>query len=755
MKKISGVLLTCFVIAINLYVPAQDAGRVAPPTWRVQKYDLDVTPPAEGTRSVSVRAVLRLKNVSGKPVTTLTLRLSPAAEVTAVRINDASADFTKAEEKINTATSLQRIATRFATVPAETELSAAVDYKIPIKENTSLAGFSPGGGQMLPLSYWYPTPNSWFYTRGSDMAPFRIKVSAPGQTVVSAGTETGGAFENKLNGQPFFVAGGWETADVSGVTVYLPKSAGPEARKRGAELAGLFTEAAAYAATILGKQPAAPLKIVAGRRGAGFGSGGVVVVDEAVFRRSTIDALTVMNIAETAAKLWLGNTTAITGEGNGIIGEGLSRYIATQFIESKYGKDVADIERLRQRNAYTAVSGRDAALTAASPIDDYYYTAVANKGAMAWRILARRVGPAEFSNIIKANMEDGDLNLAELRSAFSPQKDLLDHLFDQVTEMNLLVGLPQTAGGETRVALRNTGSADVTVDIAATTTGGEKLVAPATIKATSFGEVSFKTGSKIARVEIDAEKLYPQADYSDDIAPRESTDSDPLLAVKRLFDKQDYANAEKLAKTLLQDRPRSDDLRVLLGRALLAQSKSADAEREFRAVLSEKLPSSRSIAWANLGLAETAASAGQAEAAIKYIDAAISTDGEYGASLGARNLRNKLGQITAGDAGVKAFFETFDRAASSNRKAEVDALIVPGEVARFAGGVSGSTEIWHTQVRHVDRINENTVLVEANMTVKLLNKESESGLAVFRLVKLGNAWKLAAVEMFEVRAGSV
>jgi hypothetical protein len=76
---------------------------------------------------------------------------------------------------------------------------------------------------------------------------------------------------------------------------------------------------------------------------------------------------------------------------------------------------------------------------------------------------------------------------------------------------------------------------------------------------------------------------------------------------------------------------------------------------------------------------------------------------------------------------------------------------MPGEVARFAGGIAGSTEQWQTQVRAVDRIDANTVLVEANMNIKLLNKEPETGLAVYRLVKVGNGWKLAAVDMFEVR----
>lgn len=720
-------------------------------TWQVQKYDLNVTlPQDEKTRSVTAKAVLNIKNVSGGPAGTLTLRISPSAEVTAVQINAATADFSKSQEP--GAAGLQRIAIRFPSVAAEGNVTAAVDYKINLKDNSAVAAFSPAGAQFLPLSFWYPTPNSWFFTRGADSAPVKIKVNAAaGHSVVSSGAESAAGFEQKLNGQPFFVAGNWDVANVGGVAVHLPKGTSADGQKRAAELAALLTEARTFAAGVLGNAPAVPLRIVANRRGAGFNSGGTVIVDEAVFRRSKVDSLTAMNIAEAAVKMWLGSGIAVNSDGYGVITEGLSRYIATQFIESKFGKDVADIERLRQRTSYASVSKRDSPMSTVSPLDDFYYPEVANKGAMVWRILARRVGTSEFANTIKQSSQDGNLTLAELRSGFSAQKPLLDYLFDQVTEMNLLAGLPQPAGAETKVNLRNTGAAEVTVDIVATTSTGEKLTAPTTIPATSYGEVAFRTTARIVRVEIDAEKLYPQTEYSDDVAPSQSTDSDALLAAKRLFDKQDFAGAETTARTLLRDLPRFDDLRILLARSLLAQNKTADAEREFRAVLDEKLPTARSLGWAYVGLAETAARSNQNEPALRSADAAILADAEYGASLAARNLRTRLGFSSAGDAAIKAFFVDFDKAATANRKADVDAFVMPGEVTRFAGGVAGSTEQWQTQVRAVDRIDANTVLVEATMNIKLLNKEPETGLAVYRLVKVGNVWKLAAVDMFEVR----
>ena len=725
-------------------------------TWQVQKYDLNVTlPQDERSRSITSKAVLTVKNVSGAPASTITLRISSLAEITAIQVNGATAESTKTEEKINSATSLQRAAIRIGSVAPAGIMTVSVDYKLTIKDNSPVATISPGGSQMLPLAFWYPTPNSWFYTRGADAAAFRIKVTAsPGMSVVSAGKMADGGFDQSLKAQPFFIAGNWDVSDQNGVAVHIPKSTGAEGQKRATELAALFTEARTFMSTVLGKTPDVPLRIVSSRRGGGFGSAGTMIVDEGVFRRQKIDSLTAMNIAEATAKLWLGNSVAVTGEGYGVITEGLSRYLATQFLESRFGKDVADVERLRQRSSYAAVSKRDAPMTTVSPIDDFYYPEVANKGAMAWRMFARRVGSANFSTILKAAIQDGEVNLPELRQALSEHKPLVDYFLDQVTDTNLLAGKPVVEGGETKVALRNTGTTDVAVDVSATTQSGEKLVAPATIKATSYGEVAFRTNATVVRVEIDPDKLYPQTDYYDDIAPLERSDSDPLLSVKRMFDKQgaqEFANAEALARTLLRDVPRFDDLRVLYARSLLAQNKNSEAEREFKSVLEEKLPTSRSIAWANVGLAETASRSGQNDAALRYADLAIAADAEYGASLAARNVRSKLNVAAAADNSVKEFFATFDKAASSNRKTEVEALVLPGEVTKFVGGVAGSTEQWQTQVRYIDRIDANTLLVEANMSIKLLTKEIETGIAVYRLTKVGNTWKLSAVEMFEVR----
>ena len=743
------MFVTLFLSLSSISLFAQDAARIGA-TWQVEKYDIAAQLPASDTdRSLNVKAKLDLRNISSGAASTLTLRISTNATISSVAVNGNTVDFTKANENLGTG-SLQRLSMRIPAVAAGGAASTVVDYKLTLKDNSGLASLYSGGAQFLPLSFWYPTPNSWYFARGADFAPTRIQFNG-GQSVIASGTENAGAFDQKLFVQPFFVVGNFEKIAISGVDVFLPGNSDADAKQRAAELAALANDARSFFAASLGNSPETTVRIAAVKRGGGFSSGGTVLVDEGVFRRAKIDSGTAMSIAESIAKLWFADSVRTGGDGNGVVREGLPRFLASQFIENKYGKAIADTERMRQRIAYSFVSQRDAPLIQMAPLDDSYYSAVANKGAMVWRLLQRKAGFDEFNKRLRAEMQDKNVSLADLRAAFADHKDFLDSMLDKTTDINLMVGLPQQGTGETRAALRNTGSVDVTVNVTATFSNGEKMTAPATIRATSFGEVTFKSPNKVTRLEIDSDKLYPQMDYSDDVAPREMNESDPLLAIKRAFDKQDFSGAEAAARIALREYPNYDEARILYARALLGLNRNADAEREFRTALDEKLPTARTIALGNLGLAETAIRANQNAQALKFAEIAIRADAEYGASLAGRTLRNKIAAATEIPDDVKAFFAAFDRAAISNRKAELEALVVPGEASRFVGGISGQTTEWKTTPTHIDRLDANTMLVESQMSVRLLNREVESGMAVYRLVRSGSGWKFYNVEIFEVR----
>jgi hypothetical protein len=744
------VLFISAFSAANMSAQAADARISA--TWQVQKYDIRVNLPAdERSRNADVVSTVEVRNVSGRPATSLTMRISPAAEVGSVKINGSAVEPNKSEEKLGGGLSLQRLVMRLPSVAAGANVTAEVTYRLVLKENSGLSAISPAGTHFLPLSFWYPTPNSWFFPRGSDRAPFNLEITGGGQTVVSSGTVSGGRFEQKLFGEPFFLAGNWEQKTVDQIAVYVPQGLSADASARAEELGRLYADAVKFLSGSFGKAPDVPLRIVSSRRGGGFGSGGTLIVDEAVFRRPKIDSLTALNVAEAAARLWIGGSARVDGDGYGVITEGLVRYAADMFLESKFGRAAADAERLRQRASYAAISRRAPAISTISPLVDVYYPVVANKGAMIWRVLAGRMGQKEFFEILRSAMSDGHTDLGELRSRMPVDRELLEYFFDKQTDVNLLAGLPRVEGGETKVALRNTGSIPVEVGIVALFENGQTMRADASIRPASFGEAVFKTASKAVRVEIDADKVYPQTDYSDDVAPRESTDNDPILAAKRPFDRQQFAEAERTASTLLRSMPYVDELRVILARSLLAQNKTDAAKREFQAVLDEPLPTARSMAWSLYGLADIAQRSGDAGRALELISAAIIADADYGAGLAARNLRNRINAGGDSEATVRAFFADFDKAASSNRKADLDSLAFAGEVARFLGGISGSTESWRTTVKRVDRLDANTILVETELSVRLLGRNDETGMAVYRLGRSGGGWRLMNVEIFEVR----
>lgn len=734
-------LLSIFVLGVF----AQDTTQRTAAAWQVKNFDISAS---VSDRTLSAKAILNLQNVGNGPGTRLTLRINDHAEVLGVQLNGTTATFSKGQEALGTTKNLQRILVNLPSIQPNATFSVSVDYKLKVDENTGLDSISPLGLQFLPLSFWYPTPNSHYAPKGADFAPFKLTVNS-GDTIISSGAINGSSIEQRLNGQPFFLTGNWDLIENKGVKVYLPKGATDFEKARGSELAGLMAEASTFTASLLGTAPSVPMRIVAVRKGAGFADAGTILLDYAAFRRPKIDSQTAMTIADSVAKIWLGNAKLVKGEGYGVIREGLSRFIATQFIEKQFGKTSADAERFRQLAAYANVAQNDAPYNLAAPLDSAYYPSVTYKGAMIWRIIANQMGQDNFFNYLKTM---DSYSLTGIRTVFSNTYDVLDFPLTNNTDTNLLAGLPQVNGGETKIALRNTGSIAVNVNVLAVTEKGERLIQKTSVMPKSFGEVIFKTTSKILRTEIDPEKMYPQTDYSDDVAPREFTDSNPIVAIKRAFDKQDYALAEKNARTILQNQPYLDEARTWLGRALLAENKLTDAENTFQTALNEKLPTPFTLAWANVGLGEAAVKSSRNAEAVKYFDAAVKSEAEYGATLAGRLGGQKLNAPVI-DESVKSFFTQFDKAVISARKAEVDALILPGEITRFSGGVvGGQPERWETNVVRTEKIDANYMLAETTLAVKRLGSENiETGTAVFVLAKLGGSWKLAGVEVFEVR----
>jgi Tetratricopeptide repeat len=763
MKKL---VLTAFLSAFAFWSPspAQEEARAV---WQVTHFDITATPQS-AERALNVVAVLSGRNVGKAAGTSFTFRINTKASVKSVAVGGATANFrTVAEARGN----LQRVTVTLpGSVAPDGTTTVNIAYSLPVESNTGLAAISPQGSQFLPLSFWYPAPNTPFTVRGSDTAPFRLTVNGPNS--VSSGTDKSGAgssvFDQGLNAQPFFVQGEWDRIDGAGevkdISALVPKGAFADERKQAESMMSLAASARAFYSGLLGPAPATPIRIVAVRRGSGFNEAGTVLIESGALRRVKIDSATALLISEAVARIWIGGQTAVRGEGSGVIRDGLVRFLATLFIEKQFGREAAAAELLRQRLAFGAVAKRDAPLSRSTPLDDTYFSSVPNRGALVWRLVDRRVGRENFVVTVREQLQAGKdnlggISLAGLRAALVQKggeklKALMDQQVDQVTDMDLMIGLPQQRGGDWVSALRNLGSNDAIVTVTATTDRGEQVSVEATIPARNFADAIFKTPSKLVRAEIDPEKLYPQLDYANDSAPRSREVGDAIAEATRFFGAQDFTKAESVAREILALQPRLQEARIILARALLAQNRNDEAEKLFRAALDEVLPTAGAIAWANIGLGEISSKRGQAAEAAKRFNDAVRADADYASSLAARAARIKAESVSGAppvDESVRAFVKQLDQAIIGGKKVDLESRVVPGELVRFIGGIVGSQpEIWQTTVLRTEPLDSNLMAVDVSVNAKELGQE-QSGTAVLILSRAGGGWKLSGIELFEVR----
>jgi tetratricopeptide (TPR) repeat protein len=755
------VVLTGLLLA-PIIVRAQDEARAA---WLITNFDITVSN-LGSDRALNARAVISARNVGHASGSTLSLRLNTKAEIKSVSVGNSSASYqSRPEPRANA----QRFTINLPSGVAPNEtVMATVEYRLPVAENSGLNAISPVGSQFLPQSLWYPVVNNSLAVRGADYAPFRLTLNGVG--AISSGVEKSAngnsVFEQSLNAQPFFVAGTWDRIEggstARGINAFLPKGAGTDEQKQAESLIALANNARSFYGGLLGAAPDVPVRLIAVTRGGGFDDGGGVLLGEGAFRRKKIDTATALNIAESMARLWMGADTPIRGEGNGVLREGLVRFLACLFIEKEFGAEAADAERARQRLAYSAIAKRDGPLSHMTAGDNTYFNSAANKGAMVWRLVDHVIGHETFISTLRASLQtakadpDG-LTLTGFRTALAARggaslKGLLDQQLDQATDMDLLVGLPHQEGGQWVAALRNLGSAEANVSVVATSDTGQQVTSPATIPAHDFGQATFKSTGKLVRVEVDPEKLYPQLDYSNDMAPHQSDVAASLAEATRLFGAQDYAKAEALARDLLSASPRFQEMRIVFARTLLAENKTDDAEREFKQLASERLPIPAALAWASIGLGEIAVRRGQTAEATRDFTDAVRADAEYASTITARAARIRA-ESTGGtppvDESAKTFIGQFDSAVRTGRQSEVVPLIVPGELSGFIRGVvSTQPEAWQTRVLRSDQVDANRLALDVAISSKQLGVE-HSATAVFILTRVSGAWKLNAIEFLE------
>jgi tetratricopeptide (TPR) repeat protein len=762
------LLLVTLLLASPAIVRTQQPGE-GTPAWQVLQYDISVSSgDASGAaRALTARAALTARNVGTGAGRTLTLRLNENAKIESASVGGQSVRFTPGRDaRVKLQTAQLQLP---ANIPPGSTITAAVQYSLPVATNTGLEAISPEGLQFLPLAYWYPTPNTPVAPRGADYAPLKLTVTglAGGDMLVSTGKATGaGVYEQALNSQPFFVTGRWETVEgageARGVSALLHQNPSQEERREAEALIAVAAAARSFYASLLGPAPDTPVRLVGVRRGAGFDAAGTLLLDHAVFRRQKVDSVTATQVADAVARLWVGGATPIEGEGAGAVREGLTRYLALLFIEKQFGRAAAEAELTRMAMLYAAVAERDAPLAKTSPAYDTYFNSATNKGALVWRLLAGAAGREAFAGVLRTQFAAGagrPVTLAALRERLAEAggdrlSRLMSSLFDLPTDTDLMVGLPQARAGAWVSNLRNTGSFDVEVTVEALTDRGERLTTTARIPAKDFGEAQFKTASKIVRVEVDPEKLYPQTNYANDVAPQ-GPGTPEAVERARIQLGQQPAQAEALAREILARAPASEEARVVLARALLEEGRLDEAEREFRAALDAPLPLATTLAWADVGLGEIALRRNRAGEAARLFDAAVKTEAEYASTLAARADRLKAesaaGAAPAPDEQIKAAVAALDAAIRDGRKAEIDALLVPGELTNFSKGIIGTQpDVWQTRVLRTDQLGPDRFAADVVLTTRTLGQD-RSGPAVYLFARTPAGWRLSEIPIFEVR----
>src|ERR1044072_7831919 len=249
---------TLLLLALMLCLATLQAGAQAPATviWQVNSFDVNANV-QQTERLLNGVATINATNIGTGPGRTLTLRINSKASVKSVTVGGAAVSFRPGQEPRG---DLQRVeVTLPAAVAPNGTVSATVTYSLPVESNSGLTAISPIGTQFLPLSFWYPMPNTPYSVRGADTAPFHLTFNIP--NAISSGVEKAGpagsiSFEQSLHGQPFFVQGDWDrvegAGDGKGIAVLLEKGAVADDRKRAEALVAFTAAARAFFAAALG-----------------------------------------------------------------------------------------------------------------------------------------------------------------------------------------------------------------------------------------------------------------------------------------------------------------------------------------------------------------------------------------------------------------------------------------------------------------------------------------------------------------------
>jgi hypothetical protein len=535
---------------------------------------------------------------------------------------------------------------------------------------------------------------------------------------------------------------------------------------------------------------------------------GAVTIDENIFRRDAVDLGTIELLSGAAARAWIDGQVLLRGRGAGMLRDALPVYLVAQYMGERFGLPQRDAAFERFRRAYAAVARNDAPLLTQSQLDRNYATSVYNKGALVWRMIERTFGAPAFDKALRSSLSRGRVDALSLSGWMAPQQtqlaqgqqgqqgqqrrggpqphplcqfsrcanfkenlvsagadrklvnELFNNWIETVTLPDFAIGQPQNTANGVESTIANFGSrerddlpGDFTVEVVATT-GGEKIQKTVTVKAGEYGSVNFPAGVDIKTIEIDPDKNYLQSDYSNDVFPRRSSQSEAFGQANLAFSKNDFATAEAKAREGLAASSNAPTLQALLGRALLAQKKNDEAEKIFNDALKAEPMPIQAYGLAHLGLAELAMQQNRFDAAAKHFRFAAAADLDAATTIGARDgaLKAERGAnaVKIPD-DVRAFLQKFDAAVLQGNSAAVNPFVELGNLRKFAQNlVVRKPSIWATEALRAEEWDASRTAVDVTLKIKIEGKDY-SGRAVYIISRTGGKLLLSEVPTFDVK----
>jgi tetratricopeptide (TPR) repeat protein len=605
------------------------------------------------------------------------------------------------------------------------------------------------------------------------------------------------------------------------VEVYYPRGSGEIGKQQAERIATEAERAVAFYAKYFKVAPVEPFRVISTQarqlntatsdsfsasRETSASMVGAVTIDENIFRRDAVDLGTIELLSGAAARAWIEGQVLIRGRGAGMLRDALPVYLVAQYLGERFGLPQRDAAFERFRRAYATVARNDAPLLTQSQLDRNYATSVYNKGALVWRMIERTFGAASFDNALRSSLSRGRVDALSLAGWMAAQQtqlgqqrrgapqphplcqfsrcanfkenlisagadrklvnDLFNNWIETVTLPDFAIGKPQNTANGVESTVANFGSrerddlaGDFPVEVVATT-GGEKIQKTVTVKAGEYGSVNFPAGIDIKTIEIDPDKIFLQSEYSNDVFPRRSSQSEAFGQANLAFSKNDFATAEAKAREGLAASDSSGasigspTLQALLGRALLAQKKNDEAAKIFNdALKAEPLPI-QAYGLAHLGLAELAMQQSRFDAAAKHFRFAAAADLDAATTIAARDgaLKAERGAnaVKIPD-DVRAFLQKFDAAVLQGSSAAVNQFVELGNLRKFAQNlVVRKPSTWVTEALRAEEWDTSRTAVDVTLKIKIEGKDY-SGRAVYIISRTGGKLLLSEVPTFDVK----